>query len=156
MAGPGIAKGRTDALVYLMDILPTICELTGTPVPDGLDGKSFKPVIDGRARSVRDSIFMSYRDCQRGIRDGRWKLIRYPQVNVTQLFDLQTDPDELNNLSADPAQAERVQKMMAQLAERQKHYADTCPLTSATSKPSAFVPPTGEALDALLQRWKMK
>lgn len=156
MVGPGISRGSTDALVYLMDIFPTICEMTGTAVPEGLDGRSFKPVIDGKTGSIRDSIFMSYRDCQRGLRDQRWKLIRYPLINKTQLFDLKADPDELHDLADDPAQAERIEKMMAQLAECQKHYGDTAPLTAAEPKDPKFVPPTGEALDKLLDRWKSR
>ena len=47
----------------------------------------------------------AYRNVQRAVRDDRWKLIRYPQVDKTQLFDLQNDPDELKDLSADPAHA---------------------------------------------------
>ncbi|MGQ9650528.1 MAG: sulfatase-like hydrolase/transferase [Phycisphaerae bacterium] len=156
MVGPGIRPGSSDALVYLMDIFPTICEMTGTAVPDGLDGRSFKPVIEGKIKSVRDSIFMSYRDCQRGIRDQRWKLIRYPLINKSQLFDLQADPDELKNLADDPAQSERVQRMMARLAESQKHYGDPAPLTVANPQDVEFKPPTGEELNKLLERWKMK
>jgi arylsulfatase A-like enzyme len=155
MAGPGIPHGSTDALVYLMDIFPTICEMTGAALPPGLDGKSFKPVIDGKAKSVRDSVFMVYRDVQRGIRDGRWKLIRYPKINLTQLFDLQADPDELKNLADDPAQAERVQKMMGRLADSQKHYGDGAPLTVSDPQDPKFTPPTGDALEALLRKWKM-
>lgn len=156
VAGPGISAGSTDALVYLMDIFPTVCEMTGTAVPAGLDGKSFKPVIEGKTRSVRDSLLMTYRDVQRGIRDDRWKLIRYPKVNVTQLFDLQTDPDELKNLAEDPAQAERVRHMMTQLAASQKLYGDNAPLTVADPQDPTFTPPTGDVLDQLLKRWKMK
>lgn len=154
--GPGIRPGSSDALVYLMDIFPTICEMTGTALPDGLDGRSFKPVIDGKIKSVRDSIFMSYRDCQRGIRDQRWKLIRYPLINKTQLFDLLADPDELKNLADDPAQSERVQRMMARLAESQKYYGDPAPLTVANPQDVEFKPPTGEELNRLLERWKMR
>lgn len=156
MVGPGIRPGSSEALVYLMDIFPTICEMTGTAVPEGLDGRSFKPVIDGRAKSIRDSIFMSYRDCQRGIRDKRWKLIRYPLIGKTQLFDLHSDPDELHNLAGDTGQKERIEKMMAQLAEWQERLGDKAPLTVAEPKDPNFTPPTGETLDRLLERWKMK
>ncbi|MGB9626882.1 MAG: sulfatase-like hydrolase/transferase, partial [Phycisphaerae bacterium] len=87
-AGPGIAAGRSDALVYLMDIFPTVCDLVNIPVPAGLDGKSLKPVIDRRESGVRSTLFTAYRDVQRAIRDDRWKLIRYPKINKTQWFDL--------------------------------------------------------------------
>lgn len=156
IVGPGVPRGSSDALVYLMDIFPTICEMTGTAVPDGLDGKSFKPVIDEKVKSVRDSVFMSYGNCQRGIRDERFKLIRYPLIDKTQLFDLQADPDELHDLADDTGQKERIEKMMVQLAEWQKRLGDKAPLTVAEPKNPKFTPPTGEALNKLLEQWKIK
>jgi arylsulfatase A-like enzyme len=94
-AGPGIPKERrSEAFAYLFDIFPTVCELAGLPVPPGLDGKSLAPIIRGERRSVRDTMFLAYKDVQRAVRRGRWKLIRYPQVDKTQLFDLETDPCE--------------------------------------------------------------
>ncbi len=141
-AGPGIPRGRSDALVYVMDIFPTVCDLVGTETPSGLDGRSFAPVLGGKSASVRDSIFMSYRDVQRGIRDERWKLIRYPKVNITQLFDLRTDPDELHNLADDPQQADRIERMMGRLRTWQKQLGDTAPLEVDQPQDPAFHPPT--------------
>jgi arylsulfatase A-like enzyme len=68
-AGPGIPHGESQALVYLLDIFPTVCDLVGTNVPGGLDGKSLKPVIEGKSAGVRDTLFCSYRDVQRAVRD---------------------------------------------------------------------------------------
>ena len=48
-AGPGIPRGRSDALVYLFDIYPTACDLVGAAVPGEIDGRSFRPVLDGKA-----------------------------------------------------------------------------------------------------------
>jgi arylsulfatase A-like enzyme len=128
ICGPGIPQGETAALTYLLDLFPTICDLAGTTVPEGLDGQSLKPVIEGKAEGVRDSLFFAYRDVQRAVRDERYKLIRYPQVNVTQLFDLQSDPDEMKNLAADPAQAERIKSLTAEIVRWQKHLGDATPL----------------------------
>jgi arylsulfatase A-like enzyme len=130
-AGPGIPKGETQALAYLLDIFPTVCDLAGTEVPGGLDGKSLKPVIEGKSSGVRDTLFLAYRDVQRAVRDSRYKLLRYPQVNVTQLFDLQSDPDELTNLADKPEQAERIKSLTAELERWQKSLGDTAPLTVA-------------------------
>jgi arylsulfatase A-like enzyme len=127
-SGPGIPRGETQALVYLLDIFPTVCDLVGTDIPSGLDGKSLRPVIEGRASGVRDSLFLAYRDVQRAVRDERYKLIRYPQVNVTQLFDLKTDPDEITNLAERPEQAQRIGKMTAELKRWQQSLGDTAPL----------------------------
>ena len=128
-AGPGIPQGETSALAYLLDIFPTVCDLVGTDIPAGLDGKSLAPVIRGQTNGVRDTLFLAYRDVQRAIRDARWKLIRYPQVNVTQLFDLQTDPDETSSLAADPAHAERIKSLTAELVRWQKELGDKAPLS---------------------------
>ena len=61
---------------------------------------------------------------------------------MTQLFDLQTDPDEMHDLSKTPTQADRITRMTAQLAKAQQHYGDSQPLTVATPKHAAWKPPT--------------
>ena len=140
-AGPGIPRGGSDALLYLLDIYPTVCDLVGAAPPEGIDGVSFRPVITGQTPVIRRELFLSYLSVQRAIRDERWKLIRYPQVNVTQLFDLQADPDEMHNLAGEPAQSERVKTMLARLAELQPAWGDTAPLTVPNPKPAAWLPP---------------
>lgn len=128
MAGPGVPQGETAALAYLHDIFPTVCDLVGAKIPAGLDGKSLKPVIDGKSTGVRDTLFCAYRDVQRAVRDERYKLIRYPQVDVTQLFDLRSDPDEMHNLAGEASQAGRIKELTAKMAAWQKELGDTAPL----------------------------
>ena len=140
-AGPGVRHGRGDALVHLFDIFPTVCDLVGAKVPGGIDGRSFRPMIDGKVETARSELMLAYRDKQRAVRDDRWKLIRYPEVDVTQLFDLRSDPDETRNLAADPAQRDRVADLMRRLAKLQKHYGDDLPLTVATPRPATPVTP---------------
>lgn len=100
--GPGIPAGHSDALVYLFDLFPTICGLAGAEVPEVVEGRSLLPIVHGERPRVRDTLFGAYRDCQRMIRDERWKLIEYRAgaTRNTQLFDLSRDPDELDNLAA--------------------------------------------------------
>ena len=155
-AGPGVPKGQSDALVYLHDIYPTVCEMVGAPIPEKLDGCSLEDVIRGTARGVRDSVFLSYRDSQRALREQRWKLVRYPLVDVTQLFDLAADPDELHNLAEEPGQAARVRQMLGSLAKQQRQYGDQQALTVQPTLPKEWQPPTGPELDKLLKRWRMK
>ncbi|MBM3890331.1 MAG: DUF4976 domain-containing protein [Verrucomicrobia bacterium] len=139
-AGPAIPRGKTGAFAYLMDLFPTVCELTCTPIPPQVEGKSLAPVIAGKTANVRSCMFTAYRNCQRAIRDERWKLIRYPEVDRTQLFDLQDDPRELNNLAAKPELAGKVKELTARLAAAQKEYDDECPLTVANAKPAEWSP----------------
>lgn len=155
IAGPGVPHGSSDALAYLMDVFPTACDFAGVAPPAGLDGRSLRPVIGGQAAGVRDAVFLAYKDVQRAVRDDRWKLVRYPRVDRTQLFDLRTDPDELHDLSAAPEHAARVATLTARLAALQKEYGDAAPLTVDKPQPAAWVPPTGDELAALRKRWKM-
>ena len=140
IAGPGIRHGKTGAFVYLYDLFPTVCDLTRTAIPLQVEGKSQMPVIRGNAPKVRSYIFNQYKDVQRSIRDNRWKLIRYPQINLTQLFDLQADPNELNNLSDRPNHSRKVNELMALLKRAQNKFDDPCPLTSATPREPAWSP----------------
>ena len=155
-AGPMVPKGSSPALAYLLDIFPTVCDYAGATAPAGLDGASLRPVIDGKAAGVRDTLFLAYRDVQRAVRDDRWKLIRYPQIGKTQLFDLSTDPDELRDRADDPAEAGRVERMKGVMAEWQKKLGDKQPWAVAEPKPAAWSPPTGEALERLNTKPKKK
>ncbi len=140
-AGPGIPQGRSDALIYLLDLYPTICDFAGAARPPGIDGVSFKPVIEGKSKAERSELFFAYRHVQRAWRDERWKLIRYPEVNVTQLFDLRNDPEEMRDLANDPAHVPRVAQLMAKLKEAQPKFGDNLPLTVANPKPAKWTPP---------------
>jgi len=140
-SGPGIPKGRSDAFAYLYDVFPTVCELAGVPTPQGIDGKSLAGVIRGRSESVRDAMMLAYRSCQRAARKGPWKVIRYPQINRSQLFNLKDDPHETKDLSGDPAHAETMKEMTDLLGRLQKENDDDLPLTSADPKPAEWVPP---------------
>ena len=128
-SGPGVPQGsESDALCYLLDIFPTLCAVAGVEVPDGTDGHDLSPVWRGETDSVRDSIFTSFRDVMRAVRDDRWKLIRYPKTDYTQLFDLETDPHEMRNLASDPAHASRVAAMMDSMRNWQQKVGDDAPL----------------------------
>jgi arylsulfatase A-like enzyme len=141
IAGPGIPKGKTDALVYLMDLFPTFAEFAGAKIPAGVDGKSLRPVIEGKSSGVRDLLYTGYRDCMRSIRDQRWKLIRYPLVDRTQLYDLQADPHELNNLADKPEHAAKIAELTAALEKEMAAYSDTFPLRVTNPAPAEWTPP---------------
>ena len=145
VAGPGISKGRSEALVYLMDLFPTFAELGGAKIPAGVDGKSLLPILTGKQRKVREVLYTGYRECQRAIRDDRWKLIRYPLVNRTQLFDLSVDPHELINLAGDCSCHEKLTELTALLEKEMASYADNVPLNVAQPKPAEWTPPPPEA-----------
>ena len=105
-SGPGIPKGeRRDAYAYLLDIFPTLCDLTGLHTPDSVEGMSLVPVLQDAGASVRDVMHFAYTHYQRAVQDDRWKLIEYhvEGKRTTQLFDRQVDPLEMKNLADDPS-----------------------------------------------------
>jgi arylsulfatase A-like enzyme len=142
-AGPGIPSGQQrEALCYLTDVYPTIGELTGVKPPPGCEGRSLAAVIAGRESGVRSTLLTGYRNVQRAVTDGRWKLIRYPQVNVTQLFDLQSDPHEMQDLATRPEHAGKLKELLVRLSAEQAVHGDTLPLEASQTKAAAWTPPT--------------
>jgi arylsulfatase A-like enzyme len=135
--GPGIPQNqRRDAPVYLMDILPTICELNRLSTTRNLDGKSLARVIQGEQSKVRDSMYFNYKHLQRAVLRDEWKLICYPQINHQQLFNLKNDPDEMHDLSSQPEQAQRIQELKALLLAWEKDLGMApLPLTTANPRP---------------------
>jgi arylsulfatase A-like enzyme len=139
ICGPGIPEGQVnDALVYLFDIYPTLSEICGLPSPQGIDGKSLVDVIDGKEPGVRTSLFNVYRYTVRAVRTKDWKLIRYPERNYTQLFDLARDPLELYNLAGVDSCQPRVEQMLALMKEWQAATDDTAALTRGTLLPLEY------------------
>ncbi|MFM9965559.1 MAG: sulfatase-like hydrolase/transferase [Planctomycetaceae bacterium] len=141
IAGPGIAKGKSEALVYLMDLFPTFVDFAGAKIHEGVEGRSLAAIATGKASKVRNVLYTGYRDCQRAIRDDRWKLIGYPLVDRTQLFDLNNDPHELINLADKPEHAAKVAELTALLTKEMASHADKSPLTVANPKPAKWTPP---------------
>jgi len=116
ICGPGLPKNeRTAALANLSDLFPTLCDLTGTAIPATVRSKSLAPLLYHQTDRVHDFVTGVFTDTQRMICNDRWKFVLYPKVNREQLFDLQTDPDELHDLSADPAQQTKRDDLKARL-----------------------------------------
>jgi len=119
MSGPGIPRGEErTGFAYLLDIFPTLCDLAGVETPGSVEGRSLAPVIVDDNATVRDGLSFAYKGIHRGARQGRWKLIEYlvDGRRRTQLFDLEADPWETDDLSADPAHAGDVERLRAWLA----------------------------------------
>ncbi len=142
VAGPGIpANQRTDAMCYLFDVIPTLGALSGVAGPKTSEGLDLSATLRNPAPPARTSLMFAYQKVQRGLRDERYKLIRYPQVDRTQLFDLVADPAERTDLSARPEHAARITAMTAALAAEMKRVDDPAELTVASPRPAAWSPP---------------
>ena len=128
MAGPGIpADRRSDAFCYLIDIFPTLCDLSGLNIPETVDGLSLTPVIDNPQSEVRNELFYGYKGFQRGYRNGNMKLIEYAVkgCHTVQLFDLENDPYELNNLADHSAYQDTLSNMQKELERWRTEMNDT-------------------------------
>ena len=112
---------ESTALVELVDIVPTLLELTGLPVPERIQGKSLMPILSGQKSPDhhRDFVRCEFYDAlypgARGdydsafgtmIKTDRFKLSLYHGHQQGELFDLQSDPEEYFNLWDDPEYAE--------------------------------------------------
>ncbi len=142
-AGPGIPAGKsTQAFTYLLDVFPTVCDVTGIAPPDRLEGESLRPLWEGREAKLRDSLFLPYMQIQRAVRDERWKLIAYTQIGHLQLFDLQADPYEQTNLIDSPQHAGQTRRLLELMKQWQGRSGDTLEVPS-TNKPFERIDLTG-------------
>ena len=132
-SGPGVPRNKTSAaLCYLPDINPTVMDYLAIPKATTVESKSLKPVISGSSKKNRDDVYFLYRDFQRGIRtDDNWKLILYnvKGVQSTQLFNCNTDPDELHNLADTKSYLAKVIALKGLLAKEMKAYGDNLDIT---------------------------
>jgi arylsulfatase A-like enzyme len=139
LAGPGIPRGQSDALAYLFDLFPTICDCAAIPTPAVAEGRSLLPVVRGDQRRLRNRLFGAYRDCQRMVRDERWKLIKYNAAGEkhAQLFDLRDDPD---NLAADPRFASQLARLESALTEARQEFGDPIDFDAVNTRRSQTGP----------------
>jgi arylsulfatase A-like enzyme len=165
-AWPGKIKGgvRSDAMASWIDLLPTLVDLVGGTNPEGIDGKSFAPVLLGQSTTHRDTVFSTHSGANyntypiRMIRKKNWKLLwnlysdnpftsqidqgkieyhdsfwqgweeliasdshakavieRYRNRPEFELYDMQRDPNEMNNLALNAEYAELVTKLKGEL-----------------------------------------
>jgi len=96
MAGPGVPRRDVDDPVEILDLYPTLAELAGFAVPDGLEGLSLVPQFSGQPRT-RPAITTSNQGSH-AIRTSRWRYIRYADGSE-ELYDRQADPNEWTNLA---------------------------------------------------------
>ena len=123
LSGPGLPAHTTVRQpVANLDLFPTLCDLLHLPPPDHLDGRSILPLIHDPDRVDPDARVFSRHEAGDSIRTPRYRYSQWTRpaeggggVYARTLFDLTTDPGELNNLADDPAHAATVQSLAALL-----------------------------------------
>jgi arylsulfatase A-like enzyme len=132
---PGVTKpgSETKQLVQNLDYAETFLEVAGVDIPADMQGSSIVPLLHGKTpENWRKSVYYHYHEYPSvhmvarhyGIRTERYKLIRFYQFDEWEMYDLQSDPDELKNLYNDPDQAKLVAKLKVELEALRKHYKD--------------------------------
>jgi arylsulfatase A-like enzyme len=126
----GVKAGRTDdRMVLNIDPAATFLDLAGQPVPAAMQGRSWKPLMEGREDAAwRDSFFYCYfyekgfgSPLTTAVRTADAKLIKYPgHEEWTEVFDLKADPYEVKNLAGDPTYADLRQKLEAEYVKQAK------------------------------------
>ncbi len=138
--GPNIPAGKTaPGMFYLNSVYPTAAELAGLPIPESVDAPSIVPLINGEKEVVFDTVFGAYRHFQRMVRSQDYKLIYYPMIKRTQLFDMKADPLEMHDLSVLPEHSQRIENMMAELANWQQKVEDPLDFSAPEASYSAFL-----------------
>lgn len=128
-------RGTVGEMVQNIDYAPTFLEMAGVPVPADIQGRSMVPLLRGGQTEGRwrDALYYHFHEYPAehsvkrhyGIRTTRWKLIHfYRDIDVWELYDLQNDPNELNNLYGKPRYARIQKKLHKRLRQLQKQYDD--------------------------------
>ena len=137
IAGPRVPHGETHALTYLHDLFPTLLCYAGLEPPADTHTLDLAPLWRGEVPRLRETLFTTYGKLMRAVQDGRWKLIRYPAVDYTQLFDLHNDPHELHNLAGEPEHVVRVARLRGEIERWQRDLDDGQPWRVAEPEPLA-------------------
>ncbi|CAN7722533.1 sulfatase family protein [Neorhizobium tomejilense] len=122
---PGrVAQGRVvDDLVSLFDFAPTVLELVGLPVPNWMEAQSLLSYLKGEECEPRKFVFSEHAgdrifsgtEFMTMIRSQRYKLVHFVDSDEGQLFDMEFDPKEMNNLWNDPAHQGTKQELIAEI-----------------------------------------
>jgi arylsulfatase A-like enzyme len=133
---PGVTKkSETRSMVQNLDFAETILDMAGLPVPSDMQGKSFVPLLKGKQKgNVHDALYYHFYENQEhkvakhiGVRTDRYKLIYFYENNEWELYDLEKDRSEMNNVFGDPAYKAITEKLKSTLRELKQQYKDPEP-----------------------------
>lgn len=137
VVGPNIPKGKKiDNDVYLQDIMATTLDLADIKKPDYVEFNSLTNLINNeKIYSPYQAIYGTYeKNSQRMIRKDGYKLIVYPKSKTMLLYNLDEDPNELNNLADDKTHQDKIKVLFKELINLQKQMGDNLDLNSTFSK----------------------
>ena len=126
----------SDELVLNLDMTPTLLDIAGAEIPADMQGQSLRPLMNGKTQAEwRDAIYYRYYEFPHGwhkvrphygVRTDRYKLIHFEgDMDLWELYDLETDPNELNNLYGRDEYSDVQDALHARLVELQRELGDT-------------------------------
>ena len=142
ISGPKIPENiRTDSYVYLHDLYPTICEMTGIKIPKTVESKSFLSIINGNEKVVHEYMYGALGNLKRAVTTKRFKLIRHysredgrgPSKDEYLFYDLENDPLEIVNEIDNPLYVNEIRHLKKKLGRWQKEKHDFLPPVSYTN-----------------------
>ncbi len=109
------AGSTSDEPWAFWDVLPTCAELAGVRAPDGIDGLSFVPTLTGEPQQGHDYLYWEFHERRfaQAVRQGKWKAVRLNPGEPIELYDLDADPGETNDIaSRHPVVIKRMERIM--------------------------------------------
>ena len=133
------AGSKSSALCMNIDFGPTFLDFAGVQIPEDMQGRSLKPVLENEGKTPADWRKYTYYHYyeypaehmvkrQYGIRTNDFKLIHfYNDIDEWEMYDMNKDPEEMNNIYGNPEYKETQDQMMQYLKSAQEEYKDTDP-----------------------------
>ncbi|MEP4078594.1 sulfatase-like hydrolase/transferase [Haloferula sp.] len=131
---PGVIKpgSRSGTMIQNIDYAPTFLEIAGADIPKTVQGRSLLPVLKASGEKPadwREGIYYFYSGerthavaAHDGVRDERYKLMRFPGTDEWNLFDIEKDPQEMKSVHDDPEYAPVLAKMKALYQKLREQY----------------------------------
>ena len=123
-----------DQMIQNLDFAPTFLDYAGVEISKEIQGESFRNLVNGKVSEWRDAIYYTYYEFpgehhvkrHYGVRTDQYKLIHfYYDIDAWELYDLENDPSEMNNIYDDPSYKEVVENMHDRLDEMRNKYGDS-------------------------------
>ena len=153
--GPNVPAGQeSEAFSYVHDLNATVCALAGLSSPKDVDSRDLGPMMRGEKKNVHESVFLPFQSRQRAIRDERWKLHVYPEINHYLLFDLENDPHEMNSLANEAEYAGKKAEMLLLMETARSEVGDTQALSvKDPQQKDAVYDPSKRTMDVWQPKW---
>lgn len=130
---PGGKRGDITEMVQNIDYAPTFLQLAGVKVPSDMQGVSMLPLLKGKRVPWRKSLYYHYYEfpdehnvCRHyGVKNQRYVLMHfYDDIDAWELYDLKTDPSQLNNIYGKPGTEAVTRDLKKELLRLQEQYND--------------------------------